>query len=1164
MSRRIDNPDGSFGGIVICPIATHDLETRFAELDLGPQGAVGLVHENFQLAARYPEMRRTGDSPATVTISAQLHDVVAANAVVAKYDYKSVVDGVRRTATVRRVDGLPYFILVGLAESDFLADWRHDRDRLLLFGVLMAVLVLVAMAVLYRRMRDWQTATAALADKSDQLAASTARLEQILGAAGEGVYGVDAANRVIFANQAALDLLGRVPPGGVLGLGGSEMVRHVLSDGRACDRGSCSILSTLDDGEIRRVQDEFFTRTDGTLFPVEYVVAPLLIDGAVTGAVVIFRDVGDRKRMEARVSELLDLNQKIIMESPVGIVAYKASGECVLANPAYARILGGPLDDVLATNFRQLASWANTGLLEAAQDALATGQPRHVSAHHQTSFGREVWAEAFFAPFISGGDRHLLVIKNDVTEQVRINDQLALARDKAEAASRAKSEFVANMSHEIRTPMNAIMGLSRLLENSPLDARERDYVGKIKLSAQSLLGILNDILDFSKIEAGRLELEHTSFSLDQTLRAISAVMSTNARDKGIETVFQMAPDVPSGLVGDPLRLQQVLLNLTGNAVKFTEQGEVVLSIVKRGEDSDGVVLEFSVKDTGIGIAPESQGGLFAAFSQADSSTSRKYGGTGLGLTISARLVALMGGSITFTSEPGKGSDFRFTAKFGLAPEAAFQRPPATDLGALSVLVVDDNETAREVLVETCRSFRWKAEAASSGAEALQRLHRATAEGRVIDVLLLDWRMPEMDGVETLRQATADPAITLPGVVLMVTAFGADGVVRAADGLPIDTVLAKPATPSAIHDAVAHVRGGAPSLADTPTIRPLAGRLAGLRVLVVEDNEINQQVAREILQLAGAEVAVADDGRTAIQVLETGADRFDAVLMDVQMPGMDGYEATGIIRGRLGLTKLPIIAMTANAMDGDRVKSKQAGLDAHVAKPVDVDELIATLVALVPGIGGAPPPRAEPPPPSTPRNLPGLDLKTALIRLGGDHELLMSLFDRFVETQAGVAAEIRAGLAANDADQTGRVLHRLRGVAANLGAIDVARLASAAEAAVKDGRDDILAGLLADLDAAMAVALDSIRTLAARSGGATQSPAVDLTALRDGLTRMLPLLRTCDLAVMADFQALRPALEAATSHGVAGHLAEALARLDFADATAHVLGVIDQLNREGDA
>jgi len=761
--------------------------------------------------------------------------------------------------------------------------------------------------------------------------------------------------------------------------------------------------------------------------------------------------------------------------------------------------------------------------------------------------------------------------------QKELNDQLVVAFERAEAASRAKSEFVANMSHEIRTPMSAIMGLSRLLEDAALGARERDFVAKIKRSAQSLLGILNNILDYSKIEAGRMEIESVPFFLEEVLRNVSVVVAANAQSKGIETVFSVAPGVPAALVGDPLRLQQVLLNLTGNAVKFTRQGEVVLAIRKVAEESDGtpgrVTLEFSVKDTGVGIPLDKQGSLFSAFSQADSSTSRRYGGTGLGLAISSRLVALQGGTITFTSQPGQGSEFRFTAVFGLAAVApgAGTGPRVDSLENLAVLVVDDNDTARTVLVDTCRSFGWRTAQAASGPAALDLLRRYTTERRTLDVLLLDWRMPGMDGGEVLRLALNDSSIDLPPVILMVTAYGFEEVGHSVDDRYVDGVLAKPATPSTILDAVARVRSGAGIAGGQPDLLPLSGRLAGLRVLLIEDNEINQEVAREILLRAGASVEVAGDGRAAVELLGVGSERFDVVLMDVQMPEMDGYEATRIIRTRLGLNALPIIAMTANAMDRDRENSFKAGMNAHVAKPIDVEELIATLRTHVPDIGGndAEVPLSAPGEPLP--DLPGLDLKAALIRVGGDHRLLVSLLTRFEAAHTGAVGEVRRLLADGAGQEAARGLHLLRGIAANLGAADVARLATRAEARIKDGRDAEVGGVLAELEAAMAVVIGSVRILAARvaapvSPTAGSEPAgsepVDRAAQKERLAGVLVLLRNNDLKAVDEFEALRPTLEPSVPSAPLLALAGAIEGLDFVSAERQVEELIECISADG--
>ena len=678
---------------------------------------------------------------------------------------------------------------------------------------------------------------------------------------------------------------------------------------------------------------------------------------------------------------------------------------------------------------------------------------------------------------------------------------------------------------------------------------------KIKISTNSLLGIINDILDFSKIEAGRLELECTDFSLDDVLHNLSVVISTAARDKGIETVFSVDPSVPARLVGDPLRLTQVLLNLAGNAVKFTAHGEVVLSVAKTAADETGVTLTFSARDTGVGIPVDRQSRLFSAFSQADSSTSRRYGGTGLGLAISSRLVALMGGALTFTSQPGVGSDFRFAIRFGLTGEAAEVRASSGAMNDLDVLVVDDHDTAREVLARACRSFGWSTRQAASAAEGLALLRGPAA----FDILLLDWRMPEMDGIEMLAAARDDPTIRLPPVILMVTAFGVSAAEAGAGAIPIDGILAKPATPSALFDAVAKVRGGKP-ISVKPAATALSGRLAGLRLLLVEDNEINQGVARDILERTGAGVEVVGDGQAAVDALRRGGGRFDAVLMDVQMPVMDGYEATRIIRGDLGLTALPIIAITANAMDTDRQKSREAGMDAHIGKPMDVEALIATLRTLIPGFAsgaGSSPGAAKAQVDFGFPVIPGIEGAEVSARLAGNRSLFLTFLGQFHDRFQHVVAGIRADLAAARTGDAARTLHALRGVAGNVSANEVARLAAEVESGIRNGRTDEASTALDGLDTALAALLGSILAiLAGERGEQSADEAASAAPLdQEALAGLMTALRSHSAKALGRFEALRPAIAATYGRALAASLHAAIDGLRFDEAADGLAAVV---------
>ncbi len=470
---------------------------------------------------------------------------------------------------------------------------------------------------------------------------------------------------------------------------------------------------------------------------------------------------------------------------------------------------------------------------------------------------------------------------------------LAQRTVEAEAASRAKSEFVANMSHEIRTPMNAVLGLLQLMERTGLDARQRDYVHKAEGAARALLAILNDILDFSKVESGKLELDDTPFRLDELLRNLSVVLSSTLQHKAVEVLFQLDPAVPRALRGDGHRLQQVLLNLAGNAIKFTQRGEVVIGLKLLDSTSDSVRIEFSVRDTGIGIAADRLAAIFEGFTQAESSTTRRFGGTGLGLAISRRLVRLMGGELQVQSTPGQGSHFHFTVDFRRDAEtSAFERVIAAENdqhAALRVLIVDDNATAREVLAAMVSSFGWQVETATSGAEAIQRLEAATAAGHSFDILCVDWIMPGMDGWETIQRIRARDTGHLPAI-LMITAHGRELIAErlGEETNPLDGFLVKPVTPSMLFDAVAQATRGASVTVDshTPANLPTEQPLAGLRLLVVEDTPLNQQVARELLSHAGAEIEVASDGEQGIACVRRASLPYDAILMDIQMPSLN--------------------------------------------------------------------------------------------------------------------------------------------------------------------------------------------------------------------------------------------------------------------------------------
>jgi CheY-like chemotaxis protein len=627
------------------------------------------------------------------------------------------------------------------------------------------------------------------------------------------------------------------------------------------------------------------------------------------------------------------------------------------------------------------------------------------------------------------------------------------------------------MSHEIRTPMNAIMGMAHLAMKTDLTAKQYDYLKKVDISAKSLLGIINDILDFSKIEAGKMDMESVDFQLEDTLDNISTLVGIKTQEKGLELLFKTDPSVPTALVGDPLRLGQILINLSNNAVKLTDTGEIVVSTELVKKDKAQVALKFSVRDTGIGMTAEQAAKLFQPFAQADSSTTRKYGGTGLGLTISKRLAEMMGGEIWVESESGRGSTFSFTANFGLGKERAKKRfRPASDLRGMKVLVVDDNATSMSILQEMLESFSFKVSLAASGEEGIAELESASKD-KPFELVIMDWKMPGMDGIEASQQIKDHKNLSKIPPIIMVTAYGREEVMQQAEEVGLEGFLLKPVNPSMLFDTIMQAFGEA-----VPETSRVAQRkeqevkalenIQGARVLLVEDNEINQQVAKEILEGAGLNVSLANNGQEAVNAVKEN--NYDAVLMDVQMPVMDGYTATRKIREwetevrgqktedrKEGSalspqsSELPIIAMTAHAMAGDEDKSLEAGMNGHVTKPIDPDQLFATLQKWIqPGekraqvqkleisTEGPEAVQAIPEEDELPEYLPGFDLADGLKRLQGNKKLYRRLLLSFATDYGGAANDIRIALEAKDFERSHSLVHNIKGLAGNLAATDL--------------------------------------------------------------------------------------------------------------------------------
>ncbi len=715
-----------------------------------------------------------------------------------------------------------------------------------------------------------------------------------------------------------------------------------------------------------------------------------------------------------------------------------------------------------------------------------------------------------------GEMRHLALAFDEMATGLELRDrELIKAKAVSDAANTAKSEFLSNMSHEIRTPMNAVIGMAYLAFRTDLDARQQSYISKIYVAAKTLLGIINDILDFSKIESGQLHIEHTPFRLEDLMDNLAAIISQKAEEKELEVLFRIDKNIPRTLIGDPFRLSQILTNLANNAVKFTEKGEIVISCTLVENFEDKVRLRFVVRDTGIGITAEQQDKLFQVFTQADGSTTRRFGGTGLGLTITKRLLEIMGGDIAVESTYGKGSTFTFTLVLGY--QASADQAPKLGVGqAFRALVVDDNKSASDVLLSLLSDLLLSEDTASSAEEAFDRLVRAEEAGQPYNLVFMDWRMPVMDGVEATYVLRNKLGLNNPPPVIIETAFGSDETLAQAVKAGAAGVLYKPINKSYLYDSIMTLlHGNTATLAEYALSRQDTQREAlnipGTRILLVEDNPVNQQIALELLEDAGATVTVASTGVEALAAFASSNDPkpFDLVLMDLQMPEMDGYEATRRIRDNPCYASIPIVAMTAHAMIEERLKCLQAGMNDHISKPIEVskffsilrtwlqkDEIypadtkisgdrrqnsmmvfggpVPSLLNVSPGAAPLiPGPEAEEAQDALPE-LPGLNVRAAVSRLGDNTAMYARILRQFLRTQSKIAGAYATAATVGDMETRRRIARTLRGLGGSIGATILATYAGVLEEALKS--DDMAERAEAEKDTFAAVdsLLDMLR------------------------------------------------------------------------------------------
>ncbi len=830
-------------------------------------------------------------------------------------------------------------------------------------------------------------------------------------------------------------------------------------------------------------------------------------------------------KLEANEERLWDLYEN----APVAYFSIDlADGSVRKHNKAFSRLMGYERKAFAGLYLKDLCV-EEDGINPASKllaDALQGREIRDHEIRLKRRNGKSFWGSISTSyQQDEQGVSELRISVVDVTARKAADEAMRRARDLADEANRAKSDFLANMSHEIRTPMNAIIGMSHLALGTDLGPVQRNYVEKVHRSARSLLGIINDILDFSKIEAGKLEMEYIPFRLSEVFDQLADMMGVRAREKRLELLFLVPPEIPDRLMGDPLRLGQILTNLLSNAIKFTEQGEILISVRQLLQRGDRVHLEFSVRDSGIGMSEAQQAKLFTAFSQADSSTTRQYGGTGLGLSISRRLTQMMGGEVRLESREGQGSLFRVDGWFGLQSGAPAVEPlPKAVPAAMHVLVVDDNPVSREILCGLLRARGFRVDAVASGDAALDYVV-TFAPDDPLQLIVMDREMSGIDGLEAARRIRqqSKPGDS-PKILLLSIAEGGD-VATLVEQSVIDGFLAKPVTADALLEAIARCFGGALDPAVSHFSRPQESvtRLAGAHILLVEDNDINRELATDLLTGAGMTVEVATNGQEALQRLEETA--FDGVLMDIQLPVMDGYAATRQLRAQERFKELPVIAMTANAMEGDRERCLEAGMNDHIAKPIDVHEMFRTMARWIHPSRQAATPRprdargsgAWPP-------LPGVDTAAGLQVAAGDEVLYRRLLDRFRLDGGRFLDRIREALDANDTGTAQRHAHTLKGTAATLGAGELSAAAAALEQGLREGGgEERIRELLQRVRQSLQRVIDGLAGLAPASRAESADTEPDRQRLAGLLRELQRLLLDDDTAARELLPPLQHAL-----------------------------------------
>jgi two-component system, sensor histidine kinase and response regulator len=927
----------------------------------------------------------------------------------------------------------------------------------------------------------------------DKLKQTLDERETILENSLVGMIFVNRAGRVAWANRAMFQIfrVNRFDPFG-------ESLEPYYPSREEYLKTGAAVATAVRMGATYEVELRM-RRADGTLFWAYLSGRAVNPADLSRGTVWVAMDITKRRQLEEDLNKSEEHYRQVVNNVTECILVVQ-DGHIVFANPRLMQLTGYAQEELFEMPFVSAIHPEDRPLVTDHHMRRLRGEKvqqyyNFRIVNHQT--GAVIWVQLSAVMIEWEGRAATLSFMTDITERKQLEDSLKqsvaerirletlhiqgelkeseLARHHAEETTKAKSMFLANMSHEIRTPMNAIIGMAHLALRTELDSKQRDYVEKIRSAGISLLGIINDILDFSKIEADKLDMEQISFNLDDVLNNVATVTGAKAHEKRLEYLFRFPLDVPRGLVGDPLRLGQVLINLINNAIKFTERGEVFVACSRLDLSADKIQLQFVVRDTGIGMTPEQTSRLFRAFSQADESTTRKYGGTGLGLSIAKRLVELMGGTIWIESEVGVGTTIRFTAWFGMAEALERRRVAPAIINGMRILVVDDNPNARAVLADALAVLPVRTETAATADEALNMI-RAADGTQPYGVVFADLYMPGMDGIDLIDAVKSNATLAAKPRMVLLSSHGREEGRYRIEQAKADSFMVKPVNASTLVDTLVELF--APGMHSAlHSAKESSPRFHNLTILLVEDNEVNQQIATELMQAAGITVDVADNGRIALDKLNTfGAQHYGLVFMDVQMPEMDGHEATCRIRRDSAFDALPVIAMTAHAMVEERERCFASGMNDHLAKPVNPAELYRAIARWCPAhLVQDDAVRTEACDQGEEAELviDGLDVKNGLSRTLGNRAFYMQMLARFREDQRNVVDSIGQALE-QDRVLAERLAHTLKGVAGLVGATSVQQLSGQLEADIHQGLEkEVLEPLLEQLDVTLGALYDAI-------------------------------------------------------------------------------------------